>query len=104
MVLEDLSWLPAFALSAGTLVGGAIYARKKGLPDLVRQAEAEQAKLIDALEGQLVLANAELTKLRPQLEAADIRIRALEDEVDRLERRIVKLVIRTTALEGGARE
>ncbi len=100
----DLSWLPAFALSAATLVGGAVYASRKGLPDLVAKAEKETTNLIDALEGQLALANAELTKLRPQLDAANLRIKSLEDEVDRLERRIVKLVIRTTALEGQAKE
>lgn len=95
----DLSWLPAFLISVATLVGGAVYASKKGLPDLVARAEGETTKLISALEAQLALANAELTKLRPQLVAAEARIEALEAEVDRLEKRIVRLIIRTTSLE-----
>lgn len=90
----DLSWLPAFALSTATLIGGAVYAAKKGLPDLQARADKETAKLIEALEGQLAIASSELAKIRPQLASAATRITFLEDEVDRLERRLVKLNLR----------
>jgi capsule polysaccharide export protein KpsE/RkpR len=97
----DLSWLPALTVSVATLIGGAIYASKKGLPDLVAKADRETAKLVDALEGQLAIANAELSKLRPQLASAQVRIEALEAEVERLEKRVVKLIIRIASLEEG---
>lgn len=93
----DLSWLPAFALSAATLVGGAVYASKKGLPDLQARADRETNKLVSALQGQLSLANTELATLRPMLAAADVRITALEAEVERLERQIVRLNMRIIA-------
>jgi capsule polysaccharide export protein KpsE/RkpR len=86
-------------VSVATLVGGALYASKKGLPDLVARADKETAKLVDALEGQLTIANAELAKLRPQLASATVRIDALEAEVERLERRVVKLIMRIASLE-----
>lgn len=95
----DLSWLPAFALSLATLIGGAVYASKKGLPDLQARADKETAKLVAALEGQLAVANAELTKLKPQLASATVRIEFLEAEVDRLERRLVKLNLRLIEME-----
>lgn len=96
----DLSWLPAVLLSAGTLVGGAIYAAKKGIPDLQERADIAARRLVEALEGQLALANAELATLRPRLSAADVRITALETEVERLEKRIVRLTLRLLTLEG----
>jgi capsule polysaccharide export protein KpsE/RkpR len=98
----DLSWLPAFALSVATLIGGAVYAAKKGLPDLQARADRETNKLVAALEGQLSLANAELAKLRPLLTSATARIEGLEAEVERLEQRVVKLVIRIAQLEDAA--
>jgi capsule polysaccharide export protein KpsE/RkpR len=97
--MMDLSWLPALVVSVVTLVGGAIYAQRKGLPDLAAKADRETAKLIEALEGQLVLANADLTKMKPQLAAAQTRIEFLEAEVDRLERRIVRLNLRLIKAE-----
>lgn len=95
----DLSWLPAAAISLGGLIGGALYAKKKGLPDLQARADRETSRLVTALEGQLVLANAELTKLKPQLASAQTRIEFLEAEIDRLERRLVKLNLRLIAQE-----
>ena len=90
----DLSWLPAFALSIATLFGGAVWAAKKGLPDLQARASTETAKLVAALEGQLVLANTELTIMRPQLTSAQARIELLEAEIEVLERRVVRLNLR----------
>ncbi len=97
----DLDWLPALLISIGTLVGGAVYAAKKGLPDMQERADTAARKLVEALEGQLSLANAELTVMRPRLNAADARISALELEVERLEKRIVRLTLRLLQLEEG---
>jgi capsule polysaccharide export protein KpsE/RkpR len=95
----DLSWLPGVVLSAGTLIGGAIYAARKGLPAIADRADRETAKLVTALEGQLVIANADLATMRPKLASATVRIEALEAEVERLERRVIKLILRITELE-----
>lgn len=95
----DLTPLIPIAISIGGALGGALYARKRGLPDLKAEVDAQTNLLIGALKEQLTLANAELAKLRPQLAAAEVRIQHLEEEVERLERRAVLLYIRIDELE-----
>jgi capsule polysaccharide export protein KpsE/RkpR len=95
----DLSWLPALVVSVVTLVGGAIYAQRKGLPDLAARADRETSRLVTALEGQLDIAAAELARLKPELSSQARRIEYLEVEVDRLEKRLVRLNLRLIAAE-----
>lgn len=95
----DLAPLVPVVISIAGAVGGAYYARKKGLPEIQYQADQAAERLIEALKDQLALANAEIAKLRPQLTAAETRITALEHEVERLESRAVRLFIRIDELE-----
>lgn len=99
----DLNVVFPLIASIAISIGGALYARRQGLPKI--QAEVTQANqdLIEALKDQLALANAELTKLKPALHAAEVRIAALEEEVERLEKRAVRLIIRIDELERKAR-
>lgn len=95
----DLTPLIPIAISIGGAIGGAFYARKRGLPELKQEADEAAERLVATLKDQLVLANAELSKLKPQLAAAEVRIGALEREVDRLEDRALRLLIRIDDLE-----
>lgn len=95
---DPFSLVP-LVLSAGGLIGGAVYASRRGLPSIQRQVARANKDLIEALEGQLALANAEVKKLRAQSDADSTRITALEGEVERLERERVRLYIRIDRLE-----
>lgn len=95
----DLAPLIPIAISIGGAIGGAFYARKRGLPDLKAEVDAQTNALIKILREQLEVANTELARLRPQLAAAEVRITALEEEVERLEKRAVQLYIRIDELE-----
>ena len=99
----DFTPLIPIAISVGGAVGGAIYARKRGLPDLKAEVDQQTNALIKVLREQLEVANTELARLRPQLAAAETRITHLEEEVERLERRAVALYIRIDELERKAR-
>lgn len=99
----DLTPLVPVIISVGGAIGGAIYARRRGLPDLSAEVDAQTNALIKVLREQLEIANAELSKLRPQLAAAEVRIGHLEEEVERLEKRAIQLYIRIDELERKAK-
>lgn len=95
----DFTWLVPIAISIGGAIGGAMYARRRGLPNIQAEVDLATSRLISALKDELELANKALAILRPELAAAQSRIENLEHEVDRLERRTVKLNMRIIELE-----
>lgn len=97
--MVDLSSLIPLAISIGGAIGGAAYARKRGLPNIKEEVDKAKAELIETLRAQLAVTNEELGILRPSLGKAQERIRDLESEVERLERRVTKLYIRIDELE-----
>lgn len=97
-----MEWLAAaipIVISIATAIGGVLYSRKQGLPALKVEISEATETLITTLKDQLALSNAELTKTKPALIAAEARVIALESEVEKLERRVVQLIIRINELE-----
>lgn len=95
----DWTALIPILLSIGGAIGGAAYARKRGLPSIKAEVDKAKADLIVTLKAQLQITNDELNNLRPKLTKAQARITELEEEVERLERRVAVLYIRIDELE-----
>ena len=72
-------------------VGGGIYARRRGLPGIRAEVTEATKDLVRTLRNQLELAKTQSEACSGRLTEAGQRIKSLELDVERLERRVITL-------------